>query len=62
MNAFNRETLSADPEGFLESCDNCNAFIFNWHWMSQSFVAFDGRILCKRCRLDKQPDVCETGE
>jgi len=50
MNAHNLEELKNDDTGFLESCDKCNAFIYNWYWMGRSFVTYDNLIVCNVCR------------
>jgi hypothetical protein len=52
MNEWNKMQLALDPDGFVESCDRCQALIINWHWMGNAFVTFDGKIVCNNCRTD----------
>jgi hypothetical protein len=56
MNAFNAQELANDPDGLLESCDFCNAFIINWNTLTNSFVTFNSKIACKRCRVELKLD------
>jgi hypothetical protein len=44
--------MALDPEGLTESCDRCNALIFNWDWMGMAFLTFDGKIVCNNCRTE----------
>lgn len=58
MTAFNQKILDEDDTGHVESCDCCNALIYNWGWMGWSFVSFDGRkILCLNCWNDERKQI-----
>ena len=48
--AFNLKEILNDEEGILESCDVCNALIFNFTTLTNSFLLQDGRIVCKLCK------------
>ncbi len=48
MNAWNREQIEGEP--LLESCDFCNALIVNWETLTNCWVTFDNRIICKNCK------------
>lgn len=50
MNAWNREQIEGEP--LLESCDFCNALIVNWETLTNCWVTFDNRIICKNCKKD----------
>jgi hypothetical protein len=49
MNAWNRQQLEEDDSGLLESCDCCNALIFNFDWLEMAHLMEDGDIFCKIC-------------
>ena len=56
--------LALDPDGLVQSCDRCNKLIFNWDWMGQAFVTFDGQVVCNDCRTDmaKIPECPSCGK
>lgn len=47
MNVFNQLEIEGEP--LLESCDECNALIVNWETLTNSFLTFDNRVVCKKC-------------
>ena len=47
MNGFNQLEIEGEP--LLESCDECNALIVNWETLTNSFLTFDNRVVCKKC-------------
>jgi len=48
MNAWNQRQI--EGESLLESCDCCNALIVNWHTLTNSFIMFDNRVVCRNCK------------
>jgi len=52
MNAYNNSVLDGDPSGLIESCDICNAIIYNYEWIGEmAFVTEDGHIICIDCQI-----------
>jgi len=49
MNAWNQQQLEDDDSGLLESCDCCNALIFNFDWLEMAHLMENGEIFCKNC-------------
>jgi len=47
MNVFNQLEIEGEP--LLESCDECNALIVNWETLTNSFLTFDNRVVCRGC-------------
>ena len=47
VNAFNQLEIEGEP--LLESCDECNALIVNWETLTNSFLTFDNRVVCRKC-------------
>jgi hypothetical protein len=48
MNKWVKEQIEGEP--LLEACEVCESLIFNWETLTNSFLLFDGRIACKRCK------------
>jgi hypothetical protein len=58
MNKWVKEQIEGEP--LLEACEVCESLIFNWETLTNSFLLFDGRIACKRCKeeLDRAEKKC----
>jgi hypothetical protein len=48
MNVWNQQQIEGEP--LLESCDECNSLIMNWETLTNSFLTFDNRVVCKKCK------------